>query len=82
MKLVTKLKIGAIDNEKPVTLTVKLSAGLHRDLIAYADAFKRESGQLVDPALLIPPMLKRFMATDRAFAKARRTNRIRQDKDG
>ena len=78
----TKLKIGAIDNEKPVALTVKLSAGLHRDLVAYADAMKRESGQLVDPALLIPPMLKRFMATDRAFAKARRTTTTRQDKDG
>jgi hypothetical protein len=75
--LVTKLKIGAIDNEKPVSLTVKLSAGLHRDLVAYADAIKRENGQLVDPALLIPPMLKRFMATDRAFAKARRATRIR-----
>ena len=77
MTLVTKLKIGAIDNEKPVSLTVKLSAGLHRDLVAYADAIKRENGQLVDPALLIPPMLKRFMATDRAFAKARRATRIR-----
>ena len=78
----TKLKIGTIDDEKPVTLTVKLSAGLHRDLVAYADAVKRESGQLVDPASLIPPMLKRFMATDRAFAKTRRATRSRQDKDG
>ena len=78
----SKLKIGAIDNEKPVTLTIKLSAGLHRDLVAYADAIKLESGQLANPASLVPPMLKRFMATDRAFAKARRAARIRQDKDG
>ena len=27
----------------------------------------------VDPAKLIPPMLARFMATDRVFAKLRRT---------
>jgi hypothetical protein len=27
----------------------------------------------VEPAKLIPPMLARFMATDRAFAKVRRT---------
>jgi hypothetical protein len=77
-----KLKIGSIDDAKPVTLTVKLSAGVHRDLVAYAEAIKRESGQLVDPTLLIPPMLKRFMATDRAFAKTRRMTRTRQDKDG
>jgi hypothetical protein len=80
--LVTKLKIGSIEDAKPVTLTVKLSVGVHRDLVAYADAMKRESGQVLDPALLIPPMLKRFMATDRAFAKARRMTRTRQDKDG
>jgi len=80
--IVAKLKIGSIDDQKPVTRTVKLSVGVHRDLVAYADAIKRESGQLVDPALLIPPMLKRFMATDRAFAKARRMIRTRQDKDG
>lgn len=77
-----KLKIGSIDDAKPVTLTVKLSAGVHRDLVAYAEAIKRESGQGVDPTLLIPAMLKRFMTTDRAFAKARRMTRTRQDKDG
>ncbi|MBV8745416.1 MAG: DUF2274 domain-containing protein [Xanthobacteraceae bacterium] len=78
----TKLKIGFIDDAKPVTLTIKLSPGVHRDLVAYAEAIKRESGQLLDPASLIPPMLKRFMATDRAFAKTRRMIRTRQDKDG
>ena len=77
-----KLKIVSIDAAKPVTLTVKLSAGVHRDLVAYADAIKRESGQHVDPGLLIPAMLERFMVTDRAFAKARRMTRTRQDKDG
>ena len=82
MTHMTKLKIGFIDDAKPVTLTIKLSPGVHRDLVAYAEAIKRESGQLLDPALLIPPMLKRFMATDRAFAKARRMTRTRQDKDG
>jgi hypothetical protein len=43
---VTKLTIGALDNEKPVTLTIKLSAELYRDLVAYADAIKRDSGHL------------------------------------
>jgi hypothetical protein len=77
-----KLKIGSIDDVKPVSLTVRLSAEVHRDLVAYAEAIKRESGQHVDPTMLIPAMLMRFMATDRAFAKTRRATRTRQDKDG
>ena len=68
-----KLKLGAIADAKPVKLTVELPAALHRDLVAYGQALARESGQgVVDPAKLVGPMLARFMATDRAFAKMRR----------
>ena len=69
-----KLKLGAIVDDKPVKLTVELSANLHRDLIDYAEILARETGHpLSDPAKLIGPMLARFMATDRAFAKSRRS---------
>lgn len=69
----TKLKLGPIADDKPVKVTLELPADLHRDLTAYADALARESGQpAADPTRLIAPMLERFMATDRAFAKARR----------
>jgi hypothetical protein len=71
----SKLKIGAVEDEKPVALTIKLPAELHRDLIAYAEALKRERGQAVDPTSLVAPMLARFMATDRAFRRARRQNK-------
>ncbi|HWX26675.1 MAG TPA: DUF2274 domain-containing protein [Steroidobacteraceae bacterium] len=71
----SKLKIGSVDDEKPVAITIKLSAAVHRDLVAYAEALKREGGQTVDPNLLIVPMLTRFMATDRAFRKARKQAR-------
>jgi hypothetical protein len=67
-----KLKIGSIEDDKPVSLTVKLPAMVYRDLTVYAEVLKLDGGQLVDPASLIAPMLKRFMATDRAFAKSRR----------
>ena len=68
-----KLKLGAIADDKPVKLTVELSAALHRDLVAYGQALARETGQgVVEPAKLVGPMLARFMATDRAFAKLRR----------
>jgi hypothetical protein len=70
--MAAKLKIENVEDEKPVSLTVKLPAQIHRDLIDYAGAIKREGGQVFDPASLIAPMLKRFMATDRAFKKSRR----------
>jgi hypothetical protein len=70
-----KLKLGAITDDKPVKLTVELPAAVHRDLMDYAEVLGRESGQpIADPAKLVAPMLARFMATDRAFAKARRRN--------
>ncbi len=69
----TKLKLGPIVEERPVKVTVELPAGLHRDLTAYAEALGREQGQsIADPMKLIVPMLERFIATDRGFAKARR----------
>ena len=69
----TKLKLGPIDDDKPVKLTVELPAAVFRDLAAYAEVLGRITGQAVpDPSKLIVPMVERFMATDRAFAKARR----------
>jgi hypothetical protein len=71
---VAKLKLGRIEDDKPVRLTIELPAAIHRDLVAYAETLGRETGQgTVEPAKLIGPMLARFMATDRAFAKLRRT---------
>lgn len=68
-----KLKLGPIEDERPVKLVVELPATLHRDLVAYAALLAKESGQAADPAKLVGPMLARFMSSDRAFAKARRT---------
>lgn len=72
----TKLKLGAILDDKPVKVTLELPGALHRDLVTYADALSRESGQEIgDPVRLIVPMLQRFVATDRAFARARRDSK-------
>jgi hypothetical protein len=68
-----KLKLGAIQDDKPVKITVELSASVHRDLTAYADMLGSETGQVIsDPTKLIAPMLARFMATDRAFIRSLR----------
>ena len=46
-----KLKLGPIEDEKSVKLTVELPAALHRDLIAYGEVLGRETGQIaVEPA--------------------------------
>lgn len=70
----SKLKLTTVVDDKPVKLAIELPATVHRDLAAYADILRREAGQSVgDPAKLIPPMLAKFMASDRAFTRMRRT---------
>jgi hypothetical protein len=72
-----KLKLGAIADDQPVKLTVELPANVHRDLLAYAEVLARKTRQpIADLLKLVAPMLARFMATDRAFAKARRKNQV------
>jgi hypothetical protein len=69
----SKLKLNAFEDDKPVRLTIDLPATVHRDLVVYAEALGHGTGKAtVEPAKLVPPMLARFMATDRAFAKLRR----------
>ena len=70
-----KLKLSAVPDDKPVKLTVELPAAVHRDLVAYAEVLGGETGQAVEPAKLVAPMLERFMSTDRAFSRARRERR-------
>jgi hypothetical protein len=69
----TKLKLGPLADEKPVKVAIELPAAVHRDLVAYAEVLSRATGQTVhDPMRLIVPMIERFIATDRAFTKARK----------
>lgn len=78
-----RLKLGALDDDRPVKVTLELPAKTHRDLVSYAEALTRESGQPIsDPGKLIAPMLARFMATDRAFAKVRRVRQLPKQGSG
>jgi hypothetical protein len=73
-----KLKLAALEDHKPVKVTIELAAEVHRDLLAYAEILAEETGQSVsEPAKLISPMIQRFMAADRGFARA-----LRQKKTG
>jgi hypothetical protein len=40
----SKLKLGSVEHEKPITMRIKLPATVHRDLAAYAELLKREGG--------------------------------------
>jgi hypothetical protein len=68
-----KLKLGALEDDTPVKVTLDLPAGVHRDLLAYAQMHAAQTGgKPAEPARLAPKMLERFMATDRAFIRGRK----------
>lgn len=69
----TKLELETIEDDKPVNRMVKFLGAVYRDLTAYAELLARDGGNAPasDPIKLVVPMLQRFMATDKAFRKAR-----------
>ncbi len=70
----TRLKLADLADEKPVRLTLEISARLHRDLTAYALAVNGGDPKGAPTVeRLIPPMLERFITTDRGFSKARKS---------
>lgn len=70
----TRLKLSDLADEKPVRLTVEVSARLHREMLAYGTALNGGDAKgAPPPERLIPPMIERFIAADRSYAKTRRT---------
>jgi hypothetical protein len=69
----SKLKLSTVQDDTPVKLTVELPANVHRDLVAYGEALGQDGGKPVEPNKLIAPMLARFMNTDRAFGRLKRS---------
>ena len=70
----TRLTLADLADEKPVRLTVEVSARLHLELLAYAAVLNGGDAKgAPTPERLIPPMIERFIATDRSYAKSRRT---------
>lgn len=66
-----KLKLGPLPDERPVRMQVTFTAEQHAQLAAYADAVAAESGRAIEPARLVPRIVERFIATDRAFSRAK-----------
>lgn len=70
----TKLRLSAIPDDRPVKITVELPTSVFRDLQAYAAILANTAGEAApaDPTKLIAPMLQRFMTTDKGFTRAKR----------
>lgn len=70
----TKLKLADLADDTPVKRTVAFPADLYRDITEYGAilAGQTADGAPPDPERLVIAMLGRFLATDRAFQKAKR----------
>ncbi|WP_319798407.1 DUF2274 domain-containing protein [Nitrobacter sp.] len=75
--MTAKLKLGPLPDERPVKMTIELPAVLHADLQLYGRLLAETGSTPIEPARLIVPMLQRFIAADRGFAKARRETQSR-----
>ena len=73
----SKLKLGRIEDDKPIKLTIELRAPTHQLLVDYAHAHAEAMGLPAPLPVekLIDPIVDRFIATDRAFLRQRRTVR-------
>lgn len=69
-----KLRLGPVEEDRPVKLTIEMPGRLHRALVDYATVHARANGlaAALPPERLVAPMLERFIAADREFARQRR----------
>ena len=68
----TKLKLGHVETDKAVRVSIKIPPTVYRNLLAYAEALAAATQQeALKPDKIIPAMVEQFMATDRGFAKVR-----------
>ncbi|MEE9433698.1 MAG: DUF2274 domain-containing protein [Sphingorhabdus sp.] len=67
-----ELRLKSLIDDKPVKMSVELPASVHRDLVRYAEIMSGEGSEKVLPQRLVAPMLAKFMASDRGFAKAKK----------
>lgn len=69
----TRLRLSDINAEAPVRLTVEIPARLHRRLLEYATALNGGVSEgAPQPSVLVAPIIERFIAADREFARQRR----------
>ena len=67
------LKLSKLSDRTPVRITINLTPDLKRALEEYAVLYAASYGQEASPGELIPAMIEAFLASDRGFAKARKS---------
>lgn len=70
-----KLRLGPLPAEKPVRVTIRVSADLKAALDRYAVVHSELHGEPASAEVLIPHMLRAFIERDRGFRQARRTEK-------
>jgi hypothetical protein len=67
------LKLAKLPDRTPVKIAITVTPDLDADLRAYLDLYRATyEDKAATVADLIPAMLETFLASDRAFAKARK----------
>ena len=65
------LKLGKLPDRSPIKVSISIMPDLAADLSAYAELYKEAYDREEPLATLIPAMLTTFLASDRAFVRAR-----------
>jgi len=66
-----ELKLARIPERAPVKLVISVPSDLHQALNDYAALYAEAYGRQESVPDLIPYMLRSFLASDRAFSRAR-----------
>ncbi len=67
-----ELKLARLPDRSPVKMTIALAPALHGELLAYAELYHEVQGVAEPLAHLVPYMLESFLASDRAFVRAKK----------
>ena len=65
-------KLAKLPDRSPVKMTIALAPAVHGELLAYAELYHEVHGVAEPVAALVPYMLESFLASDRAFANAKK----------
>jgi len=66
------MKLDKLPDRTPVKLTASFAPADHADLALYAQLYAETYGETVEPANLVPSIVRAFLAGDAAFKKAKR----------
>jgi len=65
------LKLGKLPDRSPIKVSISIMPDFAADLSAYAELYREAYGREETLADLVPAMLTAFLASDRAFVRAR-----------